>query len=263
MNLPPASQPMPDDPATTGRDRLDLSPVVWVAIAVVAFLGLRSALVNSESSVNSSSSAVLNYRGRGEWIPIRNSDSAQLFTALGVQVNLPIGWTYLAQTENDRAVRPTFVNESRRSIVQLFPAAGRDLFESAAVVPETPTDQTTAEQPADAKGKGANQRSKISDPQFAVSNARVRWAQVRQTIRIEVSDGSGGKLPLAWNQVDPRKIGQWSDGAIQLGLIAIADPSDSRSSQAIDEFCDRIEVLSQNGGSNIPLAPTLRNRQED
>ncbi|TWU58239.1 hypothetical protein [Rubripirellula reticaptiva] len=257
MNRPPVSEPMPDEPAIAGRDRLDLSPAVWVAIAVVAFLGLRSALVNS------SSNAVLNYRGRGEWIPIRSSDSPQVFTSLGVQVNLPIGWTYLAQTDNDRAVRPTFVNESRRCIVKLFPAPGRDLFESVAVVPDLRADQANAEKMLESKNKGANQSATISDPRFAVSSARVRWAQVRQTIRIEVSDGNGGKLPLAWNQIDPRKIGQWSDGISQIGLVAIADPTDNRSSQAIDEFCARIEVLLQNSGSNIPLAPTLRIQQED
>ncbi len=224
---PEIARPVDEHPSGLSRDRLLISPIVWVAIGLLVLLGIRAALLDTVS-ISDSPRAVLNYRGRGEWVPVRRTATDQRFETLGVRVRMPVGWTFLAKTDNDRSIRPTFVNESCHSIIQLFPAAGLLGLDAIEVSDDAPNAEKS-------EGSIAVSRSDLGLP-----SPRVRWARVSNTVGIEVSIGDGDKMPLVWNFVDPRRIGQWSDGPHQVGVIAIADPFLPRSTQAIEDFCDTI-----------------------
>lgn len=207
---------------TASRQRLSLSPVMWVALAIVLVLGVRSAMKPNADASSESQFSVLNFLGRDRRVPVRSNDPFQQFSALGVRVRVTDGWTYLATESSDRAIRPTFVHVPSGATVQLFPMA--KLPDGADIL----------------NGGGSGQ---------------VQWVSVGQTIRIDAPDGDRGTIPLAWHSGDPRRIGRWigpsADGdLVQIGLVAIdgghghaaADPGKMVAQTAIESFCAGIEA---------------------
>ncbi|QDT01878.1 hypothetical protein K227x_02470 [Rubripirellula lacrimiformis] len=217
--------------------RLKLTPVIWVMIAGVAMLGVRERLRDRPSAT------VLNYIGDGRWVPIRHREPIQQFELLGVQVRLPDGWELLSRTSNDRELRPTFVHQSSGSIVQLFPAVGPD-----PMARDQASDSESPQGPDSAKDSSPPDQPKspvlASDSAVTVaSSPKVRWTAFSQRMHVEIADTVGGTLPLTWNQVDPRRIGRWTDGRVQVGMIAISPPTKSSIKSEIDQFCDSITSL--------------------
>lgn len=50
---------------------------------------------------------------------LRTTEKSHAFSALGVEVTPPKGWSYLAVADDGFADRPTFVNEATHSIIRL------------------------------------------------------------------------------------------------------------------------------------------------
>lgn len=214
---------------TESRQRLTMSPVMWVALSIVLLLGVRSALkpVGNAGAASESQFSVLNFLGDDRRVPVRSSDPVQVFETLGVRVRVADGWTYLATKSSDRTIRPTFVHVPSGATVQLFPMP--KLPEGADVL----------------SGGGSGQ----------VPSGQVQWVSIGQTIRIDAPDGDRGTIPLAWHSGDPRRIGRWigpsaGGGWIQIGLVAIdgghghaaADPAKMVAQAAIESFCAGIEA---------------------
>lgn len=210
------------------RQRLSLSPVMWVALSIVLVLGVRSAMNSKVDGTPESQFGVLNFLGHDRRVPVRSNDPVQVFETLGVRVRVSDGWTYLATESSDRAIRPTFVHVPSGATVQLFPMAklpdGADVLDGGDSGP--------------------------------VSSGSVQWVSIGQTIRIDAPDGDRGTIPLAWHSGDPRRIGRWigpsADGDfIQIGLVAIdgghghaaADPAKMVAQMAIESFCAGIEAV--------------------
>lgn len=210
---------------TPPRQRLSLSPMMWVAISIVVMLGVRT-IANPAGDADASSASrlgVLNFLGNDRRVPVRMNDSVQVFDALGVRVRVGDGWTYLATESSDLAIRPTFVHVPSGAAVQLFPMA------------KLPED---------------------ADSLQSAGSGQVQWVSIGQTIRIDAPDGDRGTVPLAWHSGDPRRLGRWigtsaSGQSVQIGLIAIdgghghasADRAKMATLAAIESFCAGIEAV--------------------
>ncbi|TWU58768.1 hypothetical protein Poly51_15480 [Rubripirellula tenax] len=203
-----------------------MSRWVWISIGIVALFGIRSYLLDRREA------GVLNYRGQGEWIPIRDRDRVQEFADLGIRITLPDGWSMLARTVDERDLRPTFVNEASGCLLQLFPSEGSSVDPKG--LDEASTNSRN-DAPADSRDD--------APPSIQTPNANIRWVRVSKTVNVEVPDGGGGKFPLAWNLTDPRQVGRWSMGDVEIGLVAVAHHNDPQAVTAIEQFCAGIEPL--------------------
>ncbi len=207
--------------------RLELTPLMWIAITLVATLGIGG------NSLQPPASTVLNCLEDGRRIPIRRSEPVQVFDQLGIQVKLPGGWTLLSTTPNDRTLRPTFVHVADACVIRLFPLNEIDPIESI-----RPKDE-------------------IESTDHRLGGAETRWITVRQTTRIEVANG-GGVLPLSWTTLNPRRIGRWNDGNRKVGLVAITHSPPNILPKSVLEFCAGIVSLAGSPSLDNPGKSTLR-----
>ena len=92
---------------------LEMTRLVWVALAVVALIGVVK-IADQEQRLST-----LGSFGSEESVIIRSDEGSHQFPFLGVAVNLPEGWSYLSVTEDAVAERPSFVHEESGSIVRL------------------------------------------------------------------------------------------------------------------------------------------------
>ncbi len=234
------------NPETTApRQRLSMSPVMWVAIGIVAVLGVRAAMkpAGDADSVTPNFSA-LNFMGQDGRTPVRIDDRVLSFDQLGVRVRVPSGWTHLATAPPDRAIRPTFVHVPSGATVQLFPM------------------QPSASQQVFPELKSDSDLDPVSESNARDRTGSVQWIKIGRTIQIDAPNGQGA-ISLGGNLGDPRRIGQWigngatGNGAngtgVLLGLIAIDggygqsanSPNRSAANAAIESFCDGIETTGQ------------------
>lgn len=92
---------------------LEMTRLVWVALAVVALIGVVK-IADQDQRLNT-----LGSFGSEESVIIRSDEGGHRFPFLGVSVNLPPGWSYLSVTDDAVAEKPSFVHEESGSILRL------------------------------------------------------------------------------------------------------------------------------------------------
>ncbi|MGI9473452.1 MAG: hypothetical protein ACR2NZ_18060 [Rubripirellula sp.] len=107
---------------------LELTPLMWVAIGIVALVGV-VAVVDQEQSPRT-----LDYLSGEKPVIIRSTSETHRFPFLGVAITLPEGWSYLSVTDDAVAEKPSFVHEETGSILRLqrfgletWPPAGAEM----------------------------------------------------------------------------------------------------------------------------------------
>ncbi len=103
-----------------GPQPLEFTPAVWVALLLVALIGLRQSLVGPDQN------ATLSYLDGDHPTIIRTSGSQHRFPILGLEIDLSDGWDYLSVADDRRAAAPTFVHKTSQAIVRLEPFRLRD-----------------------------------------------------------------------------------------------------------------------------------------
>ena len=96
--------------ANRNSEPLELSPLVWVALAGVALIGLLTLTRNEQQ-----------YAASGPFVITRLNQTEYQFPRLGIDIQPPEGWTHLSLTDTDHADRPVFVNGPDHAIVVLRP----------------------------------------------------------------------------------------------------------------------------------------------
>jgi hypothetical protein len=101
-------------PSSASRP-LQFTPTFWVALLLVALIGLNQ-LLRSPSR-----SRLLGYLEEDEPLVIRQHGDVYRFPRLGVEVAVDDGWNYLSVAEDSEAFEPTFVHPASHTIIRLQP----------------------------------------------------------------------------------------------------------------------------------------------
>lgn len=169
---------------------LELPPWLWVALGIVALIGL-SAQVRRHDDLKT-----LDPFAGDPQVIVRSATANHVFPILKVQVAVPKGWSYLSVSDDAIADEPTFVNESASSILRLRPYRFR------------------------------------SWPPVEGAITRRQYASVS----------------IEWIEVDHRRIGRLNEGDVDVSLEVLTHSHKSKLNDAVDDFCNSIQLVSSADG---------------
>ena len=108
------------NPTDHSSEPLELRPWLWVALGVVAIIGLAARIRDHDEA------RARDHVDGQQQVIVRTEPGIHVFPMLGIQVTPPEGWSYLSVADDEMADQPTFVNETADSIVSLRPFRFRE-----------------------------------------------------------------------------------------------------------------------------------------
>lgn len=193
---------------------------MWVAMVVVCVLGVQ------QSWDRRGLPGRLNRVSAGERVPTRLSGSKHRFEQLGIQVDLPLGWSYLSVEPEDRATSPTFVHQASACVVRLVGAASVQKLANFSRQDDD-SGEPSLEWLVPPRDRGP---SDAAEP-FSTS--------VEETSPNEVGPATI-RAPITR---DPRILGHWKSGECEVGIILLTHPPGRIEDPAVASLCESIAPL--------------------
>ena len=196
---------------------LPISPLVWVAVAVLGCVSLYESLPKDPAS------NTLEYLHPDKPVVVRLSDESFDFPLLGARIVPPPDWVHLSTTNPALAQHPTFLNVKEHLVLTILP------------------DQIASDSVA--------QDDKQATTIQRFDEIEIQWQPGTGTPLSMDANLDGFRFPIRWNLLPVSRIGRLQSDKLRLILVAhgsgngVGTDADFGFRKAIADFCRRIRPL--------------------